>query len=414
MTVSQTSMSSAQPDPVTKPTRKRSQPKSAPAGKASEGLSTADLLTELQFLKGLVSGLQEEVLNLKQVPTIEGESRPEAQEPPSPIDLFEEVSPAVSEPEAFNKIKQEEPESDSAPIFQVEPNPDVKLPPIKYDDSAGPYQPFDPASFEEDFVAALEDPLPIDWAKWVEEENDLSTPYGLGEEEIKTSYEQMAAKHPSVIETVLAYNTQYPPDFEVESPFNAQIKAVPTQPKEQIPQAPQTAHDIMAELVAEAVQGQAVAAAAEAEMPEPEPILALSEMFPNTAEDESEPALLAQDDSVDQAKPLLDPAVLAQIPALAAIRACLLPLSIEEGTVTCGIPKPIDYDAIKTFEEETGLKTAMKPMGLREVVYGLREGYAVKHEESYRTSLLSGAAPPQPITLKERLLASIPFLKAEK
>lgn len=414
-------MPSAQPDPVAKATKRTSKAKGSTSGKETPGLDAADLLTELQFLKGLVVGLQEEVLNLKQAPAAMPAPEPQPAEPPAFVDLPEELA-LPSEPSQEDILdSQEEPESAPAPIFQVEPKPDLELPPIDYDESGGPYLPFDPASFADDFHLALEDPVPIDWAKWVEEENSNDDLLGSTEGDISESLEALAAEHPSLIENVLAFNAQHPPDYFVETPFeklteSLSIKFEDHGVKVHLPPTPQnqpTAHDIMAELVAEAVQGQAVAAG-DGSTSEPEPVIALDSIYSGSLP-QGEQAGFGQDDGLaDEADPVLDPDVLAQVPAIEAIRACLLPLSIEEGVVTCGIPKPIDYDAIKEFEEQTGFKVSMKPMGLRQVIHGLRQGYATKDEENYRASLLSGAAPPEPITLKERVLASIPFLKAEQ
>lgn len=424
-------MPAAQPDPGAKPTRKASKPKTAPTAKGAAELDLADLVNELRFLKGLVVGLQEEVLSLKETPKPESGS-PASEpgmlsEPALNLADFEANTDSVSYDqdalavefleETLPLPQPEELEETPAPIFQVEQDSVIEPPPIDYNDSAGPFQPFDPHSFAEDFSIAFEDPIPIDWAKWAEEEPSSEPLAGQRDEEAAESLEALAVNHPDLIETVLAFNAQHPPDFVVESPFDKMAESLSVKfedhgVKVKIPETPlplTTAHDIMAELVAEAVQNQAVAA--EEAVAEVEPVIALDGLFPQSKIGGPEASFSTD---IDTTPPVIDPEVLAQIPALSTIRACLLPLSIEEGTVTCGIPKPIDYDAIKTFEEETGLKVAMKPMGLREVVHGLREGYATKDEENFRTSLLSGAAPPEPITLQERMLASIPFLKAKK
>lgn len=417
-------MPAAQPDPVAKSARKTSKPKAATSNKAAAELDLADLVNELRFLKGLVVGLQEEVLSLKEKPVSNSDGQgfeleELAEAAADPADLASKAEEADTEfsegiePQASQEVQEETP----APIFQVEQNSEVEPPPIDYNDSAGPFQPFDPHSFAEDFSIAFEDPIPIDWAKWAEEEPSTEPLTGQRDEEVAESLEALAVNHPSLIETVLAFNAQHPPDFVVESPFDKMAESLSVKfedhgVKVKVPETPMpltTAHDIMAELVAEAVQNQAVAAQ-EASLGA-EPVIALDGLFPQSNIEGPEASFSIE---TDLTPPHIDPEVLAQIPAISAIRACLLPLSIEEGTVTCGIPKPIDYDAIKVFEEETGLKVAMKPMGLREVVHGLREGYATKDEENFRTSLLSGAAPPEPITLQERMLASIPFLKAKK
>lgn len=373
-------------------------------------------------MKGLVVGLQEEVLNLKTgkaLPPPEDEALLNAQgesEDQSEAELADEL---VAIESVEDEDLQEEPEKDPAPIFQVEPEPVPELPPIEYDDSAGPFKPFDPDNFAEDFVSALEDPLPVDWSGWIDDESAEELVGSFVDEELEKGLEVLAENHASLIEQVLAFNSENPPDFVQETPFNKLAESLTEKPFDfaaasttgsvSLPTA--SAHDIMAELVAEAIQGQAVEAVDGSF--EPEPPVALAEIFPQSlieSPDGYSNLTVSSEDST--AKP--SPEVLAQIPALAAIRACLLPLSIEGGVVTCGVPKPIDFDAIKLFEEETGLRVSMNPMGLLEVVHGLREGYATKDEENYRASLLSGAAPPEPITLKERVLASIPFLKAEQ
>ncbi len=424
-------MPAAQPDPAAKPARKASKPKTAPSVKGAAELDLADLITELRFLKGLVVGLQEEVLSLKEAPRPDSAnhaSEPEeVSEPASILADFEsnidssdddQDTPAVEFlAENLHVPEHEELEETPAPVFQVEQDSVIEPPPIDYNDSAGPFQPFDPNSFAEDFSIAFEDPIPIDWAKWAEEEPSSEPLAGQRDEEAAESLEALAVNHPALIETVLAFNAQHPPDFVVESPFDKMAESLSVKfedhgVKVKVPETPlplTTAHDIMAELVAEAVQNQAVAA--EEASVGAEPVIALDSLFAQSKLENPEASFSAD---IETTPPHIDPEVLAQIPAISAIRACLLPLSIEEGTVTCGIPKPIDYDAIKAFEEETGLKVAMKPMGLQAVVHGLREGYATKDEENFRTSLLSGAAPPEPITLQERMLASIPFLKAKK
>lgn len=413
-------MPSAQPDPVVKPTRKTSKPKTAPKTKVADSLDMADLMTELRFLKGLVVGLQEEVLRLKEDPkqaaNAETHGSAPEKEPPLFPDLPIELS-LVGQTSAETQ-RQEEHKENPAPIFQVEPDSAPMPPPVDYDDSGGPFQPFDLNNFADDFSSALEDPIPIDWAKWIEEEPADDPASGFGEEDISESLEALAADNPSLIESVLAFNAQHPPDYIVETPFDKLAESLSVKfedhgVKVELPasmQSQPTAHDIMAELVAEAVQGQAVAAASGRN--EPEPVIALDGLFQQSLIDGPESSF-GESEQSQNTPAKLDPEVLRQIPALATIRACLLPLSIDESTVTCGIPKPIDYDAIKAFEEETGLKVAMKPMGLKEVVHGLRDGYSTKDEENFRPALLSGAAPPEPITLKERVLASIPFLKAK-
>lgn len=440
-------MPSAQPDPASKPPRKAAKPKTVAKSAASE-LSIGDLLTELSFLKGLISGLQQEVFELKKA----GSVRPLADHSHHhlPLQIHEEEEredeePVQPEPSwvlagsqeltsqemelamgAMAAIPDEEPD-----ILHFQQNQQSGHPDEEEQEDYGTFAPFEPGSFAEDFAAAFESPVPIDWGKWAAEEEEdevLSAQSRL--ESAKTdgdALQEMIKRHSGLVEGVIQFNIETPPDFLVDSPFNEAVEklglvkaaeAKPLGAPANALQPVQTAHDIMAELVAEASAAPAVPASG---FEEPLDLPVLSG-FPSDFSDNStslgkgasgleDLSFAPPTGSPSTRSRYVNPETLAHVPALEAIRACVLPLMLADGQLTAGAPKPYDQEAIQSFEEATGLKVILQPMAIQDVIEGLREGYSTRDGDDFRSSLLSGAAPSMPMTLLERALSLIPFLQ---
>lgn len=435
-------MPSAQPDPASKPPRKAAKPKSA-AKPASAELGIGDLLTELSFLKGLISNLQHEVTQLKQsdsartstpqvrlLPNQDHEEGPH-DEGSSPESAWiqagsqeltsQEMDWAMGSMTPLTDEELDLPSCEEEEATQVEEEPE----------DLGVFAPFEPESFAEDFAAAFEAPVPIDWAKWaaVEEPEEPETPKSRLDSAKKDGddLQEMIQRHAGLVEKVIEFNEENPPDFFVDSPFDEAVrkmgltKAADSAPKSASskPLQPlQTAHDIMAELVAEASVAAAVPGGGQPEdlqLPDlsgfPSDFAGAVGGFGQSGEALEDYSYAPPTDRPTGRSVHLNPDVLIQVPAVQAIRACLLPLKMEEGQLIAGAPKPYDLEAVQLFEEATGMKVRLQAMPIQEVIQGLREGYSTKDGEDFRSSLLSGAAPSVPMTFIERTLSFIPFLQ---
>lgn len=412
-------MPPANPSPAERPARRSAKQKpDQQAAAVRDG--SADLLTEISFLRGLIEGLQREVADLR-AERPEGVTRTDpalaSQNPEGLCSVDEPLIPELaSAGDGFQGAKTVD--SQGTPLYE----------------EAGDFAPYEPKEFAQDFAVAFEDPEPIDWGKWAEndgnddsaeEEDSWST---RGSED--PALDELVRRHPGLIEDVIAFNKLNPPDYEDGPSFDLAVKRANhgsllngdgrSDSLKLDASPPASVHDLMAELVAEASQSPAVSGAAGFESPLPDDLSGF-------AHDEAtgyapvHDSTFRQDDfsyapaSADQHPPKrLEADLIERVPAVAAIRACLLPLDLSEGVLRAGAPRPFDLEAIEEFESQTGLKVSLMPMPLEEVIQGLREGYSTRDEEEFRLRLLSGAAPSVPKTLMERASEFLPFLKRAK
>lgn len=408
------SMPPANPSPAERPARRRAKQK--PAREASSAAAEpADLLTEIQFLKGLIEGLQREVAELKSVKKEHSNDGILPEESVSSEGSFGENSSSSIE----------------VPAHLIQPDREDFLEPAPESEI---FSPFEPQAFAQDFTAAFESPEPIDWGRWSEpdptQEGGLDPDSWSSGELTDPALDEMVTRHPGLIEDVIAFNRLNPPDYEEESPFDKAVKRADqtgqtwrNQGSEalKLSEAPSpSVHDLMAELVAEASQSPAVSGAAGFESPLPDDLSGFAH-DEATGYSPVHDSSFRQDDfsyapaSADQHPPKrMEADLIERVPAVAAIRACLLPLDLSEGVLRAGAPRPFDLEAIEEFESQTGLKVSLMPMPLEEVIQGLREGYSTRDEEEFRLRLLSGAAPSVPKTLMERASEFLPFLKRAK
>lgn len=412
------SMPAANPSPAEKPARRSAKHK--PVLQAAGGVedSAADLVTEISFLRGLIENLQREVSELKS----------ERQLDQSGIRLSVESSGAGAlqqcpEPDPLEPLRLDEPQEDPT---QSSTEPEEPA------DSG--FSPFEPQAFATDFAVAFEAPEPIDWGKWSEPdagEADLQDQDSWSlDGSSDPALDELVRRHPALIEEVLAFNRVNPPDFEDEPPFHLAVRRA--DPEGQIggeggsealrlsEAPPPGVHDLMAELVAEASQAPAVSGSADFASPMPEDLSGFAQEEPAQFAQFSGSFFESEDCSYAPAAPdrplprRLESEVIERVPAVAAIRACLLPLELAGAELRAGAPKPFDLEAIAEFESQTGLKVQLVLMPLDEVIQGLREGYSTKDEGEFRLRLLSGAAPSVPKTLLERASEFLPFLRRSR
>mgnify|MGYP001468064499 CR=1 FL=1 len=411
-------MPPANPSPAERPARRTARQKPAPQKEAQASTELSDLLTEIRFLKGLVENLQQEVIDLR----ADRSDRTPATDSSEPEPVFAKNLPerdfAVEFAEAMAGSCEEasigELEAGSESVYETE----------------GEFAPFEPDVFAQDFALAFDSPEPIDWGSWSEDDESPEAPEFLDSwdaaEGDDTAMVDMIKRHPVLIKDVLSFNRHNPPDYAEESSFDDAVRradhdslmsgADDPEPIVMESQALPTAHDLMAELVAEASKSQAVMGAPGFDAPPPADLSDFGE-----PKDASDPLFDLEYSGADlsyaPAFPLrhtskrLSEEILERIPAVPAIRACLLPLDLDDGVLTAGAPKPFDMEAVEEFEKAVGIKVTLKAMPIEDVIYGLREGYDTRDEDDFRAPLLSGAAPSVPRTLMERALELLWFLK---
>lgn len=414
-------MPPAQPSPAEKPTRRSAKQKPEPTA-AAAAPEPADLMTEIQFLRGLIEGLQKEVADLRAERQTEHQVVAQGEKP-----LGIAHNPLTSEAVVLELPRFEEPLAD----FQ-ESEPDLEPEPANETEAV--YAPYEPLAFAEDFAAAFDDPEPIDWGNWSESDGsegalEASADWSESDDDEKALGE-LVQRHPGLIEEVIAFNQLNPPDFDAGPSFDLAVRQADTEGRidrgrgstlvQPADEPMPSVHDLMAELVAEASMSPAVVGSEDPFDASTEDLSGFAHHEGTSFSNPSMPSFGEEDFSYAPASPnlcppkRLDDEIIQRAPALAAIRACLLPLDLKEGELTAGAPRPYDLEAIKEFEIETGLKVQLVPMTLEEVIQGLREGYSTKDEEEFRCRLLSGAAPPVPKTLLERASEFLPFLKRSR
>jgi hypothetical protein len=379
---------------------------------ASEG--QIDLQEQVERLSSLVASLQSQISEL---------SHPRSAD----LDLSEELSisealpvsqmaeteaPSSSEPRSKKRPKAAPPKETAPQEEQTQALEDEVLasaagvqPPVEegpdpaFSDGKGPFRPFDPMDFADDFDLAVSSPEPIDWELFAHEEEEMepSEAFDSPEEE-RRLYEEMLENHPSLLPAIKRHNVANPPDYVVKDRFWEVVEEregvdllsslVDGGPEDDFASADLPFdQSILDDLLAEA-------AMAEAAPPEPEPFadFDISGWKEAMAGARPEP----EQDELDVLPPLGDQPssdALESVPALLAVRALALPFRIEEGRLLCRVARPFDEEALSDLREACALPVDVEPYPISLVVTGLRRAYSDGTDGTARADLLEGAAP---------------------